>query len=98
MTNLIFTLMFSAVTNWTGVTSGTNELGYVVTNHQAQVIYEGATNLFLLKSVPTSIAVWRPAPTLPTNSIMFLTNYWMPGLVITNQNATNFWLKGVTPL
>ena len=93
MTNLIFTLMFTAVTNWTGVANGTNELGYVTTNHQAQVIYEGATNLFLLKSVPTSIAVWRPMETLNISTWNVTNKY--PYYVITNCGTlTNYWLKG----
>jgi hypothetical protein len=97
-------IKLTAATNWTGVANGTNELGYVTTNHQAQVIYEGATNLFLLKSVPTSIAVWRPV--VPITNGFTLTNLWLPGVILTNTGKlwwtnpsgfTNYWLKGATP-
>lgn len=65
MTNIIaeITVTLALVTNWTGVSVGTNELGYVATNHAARIIYEGETNVFQLKSVPSRIAVWRPKDT-----------------------------------
>ena len=48
------------ITNWTGVKlNNVQELGYVATNHNATVIYQGLTNQYTLKCVPSEIAVWR---------------------------------------
>ena len=62
MTNLLsqISIILSLVTNWTGVTVGTNELGYVATNHTAELTYQGVKREFHLLSEPSSIAVWRP--------------------------------------
>lgn len=86
MTNLLATIavQLSLATNWTGVYFGTNELGYVLTNHEAVVVYQRETNKFLLKSVPSNIAVWRPQMTvLITNSVI---PYWWYGKPITGTN------------
>lgn len=68
MTNLIATIVIHLTlsTNWTGHINGTNELGYVLTNHVAVVTYEGQKREFTLKSVPSDRAVWRVL-TYPTN-------------------------------
>lgn len=73
-------LSLQLVTNWTGHVSGTNELGYVATNHIAIVRYDGATNEFKLKQVPSNIAVWRERamPGCATNSI------YVHPLILTN--------------
>jgi hypothetical protein len=71
------TVALIAATNWTGHINGTNELGYVVTNHVATIRYQGQTNEFHLKSVPTGIAVWRP-------QIIWVTNYLALKNVTTN--------------
>lgn len=97
MTNLLAQLAINLVlaTNWTGVYSGTNELGYVVTNHIAVITHEGATNEVQLKSVPSSTAVWRPAAVVQS---YIMTNHWwnVPAfsncIVTTNVNA-NFTLE-----
>ena len=62
MTNLLsqISIILSLVTNWTGVTVGTNELGYVATNHTAELTYRGVKREFHLLSEPSGIAVWRP--------------------------------------
>jgi hypothetical protein len=62
MTNLIATLSLITITNWTGVNFQNKELGYVATNHMANVAYDGSTNQFLLKTIPSDKAVWRDAP------------------------------------
>lgn len=67
MTNLVATIVLTLSTNWTGVTSGTNELGYVMTNHAAALQYDGKEYTLPLKSDPGSVAVWRPW--VPPNSI-----------------------------
>lgn len=81
MTNIIaeMTVTLALATNWTGISAGTNELGYVVTNHQARIIYDGQTNVFELKSVPSGIAVWRP------KQFWTITNWsWPNGIWFTN--------------
>lgn len=61
-------LHLDAATNWTGLMSGTNELGYVVTNHNLHVYYMGATNQFCLRTDNSTVAVWKPVyiPGVPT--------------------------------
>lgn len=61
MTNTIaqFTVSLLLATNWTGVSFKDKELGYVVTNHVATVVYEGKTNDFTLNTVASDKAVWR---------------------------------------
>lgn len=85
MTNILYAyLLATLVTNWTGAIIGTNEVGIVVTNYEAVVIEPDTikTHKFLLRSEPSSIAVWRSAPP-PTN-------YWFqwPG----TQWLTNIYL------
>lgn len=87
MTNLIASIVISLnlSTNWTGMNEGTNELGYVLTNHIATVVYEGQTNQFTLKSVPSGMAVWRPH--VPNAFIQTATNFWFhhsPTIYLTN--------------
>lgn len=53
------TIFYRRATNWTGVTHGTNELGYVVTNKVSQVVYQGVTNETQFHTDLTGIAVWR---------------------------------------
>lgn len=82
MTNLLFTIALVLSTNWTGYINGTNELGYVLTNHVATVVYRGRTNEFTLLSEPSGTAVWRPQQATIWNSGS-LTNYstipmWTP--------------------
>jgi hypothetical protein len=79
------TLTLDRATNWTGHVVGTNELGYVVTNHTAHLVYQGATNHYQLKSVPTDIAVWRESQ---VRCYITNYNYKMP-LVITNHYLLN---------
>lgn len=56
-----------------------SELGYVVTNHVAQLVYEGVTNRMKLKTEKSDLAVWRES---------MLTNYvYPPGW----NNLTNFY-------
>ena len=62
MTNLLaqISIVLSLCTNWTGIISGTNELGYVATNHTAVVTYREKQHSFLLLSENSNLAVWRP--------------------------------------
>ena len=61
MTNTIASLAIelTLATNWTGIAVGTNELGYVVTNHTAIVSYEGEVKRYTIKQTPAPFAVWR---------------------------------------
>ena len=85
------------ITNWTGVNlNNVQELGYVATNHNATVIYQGLTNQYTLKCVPSDIAVWR------TNQIMMLmTNigvggyYTLPNYIVPGYQATPYNLHGL---
>lgn len=94
MTNLVaeMAVTLALVTNWTGVNVGTNELGYIATNHAARIIYDGKTNVFQLQSTPSSIAVWRPLPKVI--GFWTVTNYhWPKELYFTNayQNTHPNW-------
>jgi len=88
MTNLIASIVITltVVTNWTGHHNKSLELGYIVTNHVANLTYEGETHAFQLKSVPSENAVWRP------RTLLLLTNapgwFNLPG--ITNLLMTNY--------
>ena len=55
-------------TNWTGVINQKQELGYVVTNHIANITYQNEVSHFTLKTVASDIAVWRPL-VLVTNGV-----------------------------
>ena len=65
------------ITNWTDVQFSGKQLGYVATNHVAIIVYQGATNEFVLKSVASEKAVWRnyPAQMWVTNAIVQQTNW-----------------------
>jgi hypothetical protein len=88
-----------AVTNWTGHRVGTNELGYVATNHVLKCEYQGQSYDFTLKSEPGVVMVWRTSETelnRQWSSNLFwgpFTNLWFPNsnstVYITNQNVTN---------
>lgn len=56
-------------TNWTGYMVGTNELGYVLTNHVAEITYQSNKYSFTLTNTVSDKAVWRPTQTL------YVTNY-----------------------
>ena len=87
MTNLIaeISIALICVTNWTGKMVGTNELGYVSTNHVATIRYDGVDRTIELKSVPSNLAVWRPMEVINWPSVETNIYYWpSPGLVITN--------------
>ncbi len=73
MTNLITILSLTLATNWTGILVGTNEMGYVSTNHSLTVHYDGTEHTFTLKSVPSNVAVWRP--TQRWGEPIYLTNF-----------------------
>lgn len=77
MTNLIATvaMALNLSTNWTGYDFNGQELGYVLTNHVAMIRYQNETHTRLLKSVQSSIAVWRPKESI-TNYII---NPWRVG-------------------
>lgn len=85
MPNLITELSISLVviTNWTGVQLGTKELGYVATNHVANVCYEGEKYEFPIKTTGSDVAVWRLAPNYS------FTNSWIQihdhGFIVTNE-------------
>jgi hypothetical protein len=91
MTNLIFAITLSLITNWTGLKVGTNELGYVMTNHTANIVYHGATNSFVLLSEPSDLAVWRTNITQWVTNMFYFTNWWRGTnyLEITNLWVTN---------
>lgn len=72
-----------AVTNWTGHRVGTNELGYIATNHVLKCEYQGKSYDFTLKTEPGTTAVWRENWNWLTE-MHFFTNHWMPGMVTTN--------------
>ena len=71
MTNLLtkFSIAATLVTNWTGVNSGTKELGYVSTNQHAVVVYRGGTNRLLVADDLSGLAVWREK-----DNTLYLTN------------------------
>lgn len=72
ISSLIISLVLS--TNWSGHFYQQQELGYVVTNHVAEVRYQGTTNRFTLKSDASNTALWRDQPVIQNQS---LTNfYW----------------------
>jgi len=80
-----------ATTNWTGHHVGTNELGYVATNHVLKCEYQGVKYDFTLKTEPGTVAVWRPE-----ERNYFITNFWWPrtsnyftNLSINAANITN---------
>jgi len=83
MTNLIAQLSLSLVivTNWTGWNHAGREAGIVFTNTVATVDYQGMTNSLTLTSTPSDWAVWR---TNAQPSFYYATNYWLPGINITN--------------
>jgi len=65
MTNTVNSVTLAIVwlvcaTNWTGHRVGTNELGYVATNHVLRCEYQGVKYDFTLKTEPGAVAVWRP--------------------------------------
>lgn len=94
MTNIIqqISIIISLVTNWTGVSVGDKQLGYVVTNHTAEIVYQGKTNKVELLSEPSSIAVYGNWGLVVTNTIQVeylnLTNYWH-GWDVTNAVIKN---------
>ena len=65
------------VTNWTGYTFQGRELGYVATNHIADVFYQGATNSFTMKTTPSDTAVWRTNRILNAPMQVWITK-WPP--------------------
>ena len=79
-TNIVaIAVVLTSATNWTDVIVHDQELGYVVTNHVAQIEYAGRqTNVVLLTEL-SGIAVWRPAVTI-----------WFHGPVYTNFTVTNY--------
>ena len=90
MTNLLsqISIILSLVTNWTGVTVGTNELGYVATNHTAELTYRGGKYSFRLLSEYSDIAVWRP-----WNATGFtITNFDSRRWYFTNVNYYTNWI------
>ena len=62
-------LNLNVVTNWTGYTFQGKELGYVATNHDASIGYQGATNTYTLKTTTSDQAVWRDS-----HAIIWTTN------------------------
>ena len=86
MTNLIAELSIAliCVTNWTGKFAGTNELGYVSTNHVATIRYDGSERTIELKSVPSNLAVWRPMEVISWESVRTNIFDWSPGIIVTN--------------
>lgn len=50
------------VTNWTGAQFNGKELGYLATNHIAEIVYQGETNMFTLKTTASEVAKWRAIP------------------------------------
>jgi hypothetical protein len=75
MTNIIWAITLVTITNWTGHMVGTNELGYIATNHSLTVNYNGTDHKFTLLSEPGNVAVWRPQDT---------TLQWLKGATLTN--------------
>jgi len=71
-TNILATLSFILITNWTGVVVDGRELGYVATNHVSKIDWQGKSYEFILKTVPSEIARWKP--TVSTNWVMYMTN------------------------
>lgn len=78
MTNLVVKLSLLLVTNWPAIYEGTNQLGYVSTNHVVSVDYENRHHEIVVKTDQSNIAVWRPL-------ISQFTNYvWPHTFCITN--------------
>ena len=73
MTNAIITISLVLTTNWTGVQDNGKELGYVSTNHVAQVMYQGATNEYILKTCASEKARWRDTKIMSATNIV---NMW----------------------
>jgi len=71
-----FQLIVTPDTNWTGYNFQGKELGFVVTNHIAQITGNEVTNRIQLKSIPSKIAVWRE---------------WQNLLIMTNANSIRLW-------
>jgi hypothetical protein len=73
------TLLLQDSTNWTGVVSSGKELGFVVTNYVAQIVYDGGTNYLTVKTTVSDIAKWRtpcaPNGGFPTEWKLIITNY-----------------------
>lgn len=89
-TNLVASIAISLVihTNWTDVIEQDNELGFLVTNHVAQIEYAGhKTNVVLLTEL-SGIAVWRPVLIWKSHGPAY-TNY-VPLWIETNIISTNF--------
>lgn len=59
MTNLTAISVIILSTNWTGIVVEKKELGYITTNTQAIVCFDGLTNRFELKKELGSVALWR---------------------------------------
>lgn len=78
MTNLIVSLVISFSTNWTGVVTQNQELGYVVKEDRYATEYEGEKKQFVLKTELTDRAIWRPVPN---------------GIALTNFCTTNILLE-----
>lgn len=92
MTNLIahIVITLTLATNWTGHVVGTNELGYIVTNHVATITYQDVKHEFVLTNTLSDKAVWRQAQ----SNFMCLTNSYPLQLWFTNILMTNN-LKGL---
>lgn len=57
MTNILVTVALITSTNWTDEIHDGKQLGYEITNHVATVIYQGDTNIFILKQ-DTGPFIW----------------------------------------
>lgn len=101
MTNLIaeVTIALNLATNWTGHVVGTNELGYVLTNHVAEISYQSNKYSFTLTNTLSDKALWRPVDLWTvkyfTNKAWYQIEWpkWERGIAI--QTNINFPLEGI---
>jgi hypothetical protein len=105
MTNIIWAITLVTITNWTGHMVGTNELGYIATNHSLTVNYHGTDHKFTLLSEPGNVAVWRPQESMLYATNFYVTNLYSPwvipmpgywrleggGVVMTNRSNPRPW-------
>ena len=93
MTNLIASITTVIVTNWTGVTHDFQELGYIQTNHQLTVVYDGTTNRYTIKTEHGNVALWQMSQLMNISTLtitnMWVTNIIWPHYTLTNYTATN---------
>jgi len=75
MTNIVATVALIISTNWTDQIHDEKQLGFLVTNHVATVIYQGETNIFTLKQ-DTGPFVWGGTKKVTGSNVFGETHTW----------------------